>query len=384
MKTDEQTRAFLELACLRYDGADSIERRNQAREQLAGRPQWPQEHAAVAAATGAKDALATHLRNQPQLAQERFAERGWTLLHCLCLGRVGVPNSDALGCLDLLLEAGADPAARYDLGGYTFAALTAAIGHGERGPERLPPHPQAREIALRLLRAGASPNDPQALYNTMLSPGNGWLELLLEHGLKASDEIDWDMGTERPVRCLDFVLAHAAGKGDLGRMRLLLAHGADAGANDPYSGRTIATAALLRGQLAAVELLGAAGAQPDELTPEERFRLACLVEDAEQARRIHDQHPGTVQGAGDLLVELLTVGKRAMAGLLLELGADPNALDKHGASALHRVAWNGDLKGIDFLLQRGADGNLCDRVHGSTPKRWALFNDQAEAADRLP
>lgn len=374
---------FLELACLRYDGADSVERRVAAETALNEHPEWVNEHPAAAAATGAVDALRAHLSREPGLVNQRYTSRGWTLLHCLCLGRVWVANGDALGCLDALLDAGADPAEEYDLGGYFFRPLTAAIGHGERGIERLPPHPQAREIAIRLLGAGAPANDPQALYNTMLSPGNGWLELLLEHGLQASDVINWDMGTGGPVRSLDFLLAHAAGQGDLKRMQLLLDHGADPQASDPYSGRTIATAALLHGRSAAVELLGQAGAAPDELTLNERFRVACLAGDSAETRRLHAQEPGTVADSGDLLIELLSARKRDMAALLLELGADPNALNKHGASALHHAAWQGNLQGIDLLLSAGADRELVDRVHKSRPAQWALVNSQAAAAQKL-
>ncbi len=383
MNTAQDPLEFLELACLRYDGADSVERRAAARESLAKHPEWVNEHPAVAAATGALDPLRGHLAKDKSLVDQRYTSRGWTLLHGLCLCRAWVAKSDVLGCLDSLLEAGADPSAEYDLGGYCFRPLTAAIGHGERGIERLPPHPSAHGIATRLFRAGAPANDPQALYNTMLSPGNEWIELLLENGLRASDVINWDMGTPEPVRSLDFVLAHAAGQGDLGRMRLLLAHGADPNANDPYSGRTMVTAALLRGQIAAVELLGQAGATPDELTLAERFWLACLTGDRPEARRLHALEAQTVADPGDLLIELLSGGKRGMAALLIELGADPNARNKHGASALHHAAWQGDLGGIDLLLNAGANRELVDRVHKSTPGQWARVNNQIAAAERL-
>ena len=53
------------------------------------------------------------------------------------------------------------------------------------GPRRCPEHPQCEAMARVLLEAGADPNDSQALYNRMFTPGHRCIQLLLEFGLNA-------------------------------------------------------------------------------------------------------------------------------------------------------------------------------------------------------
>ena len=56
-----------------------------------------------------------------------------------------------------------------------------------------------------------------------------------------------------------------------------------------------------------------------------------------------------------------------MAKLLLEKGAECNAVDVYGASALHRAASKGNIKIVDLLLsQFKANPNLPD-CEGNTP-----------------
>jgi hypothetical protein len=139
----------------------------------------------------------------------------------------------------LLLGAGADPDSAVILEGpCRFTAITGAIGEGENGLLRQPPHTRARELVELLLDRGANPNDFQGLYNSQFSPGNEWLELLLERGLTTEDRADW---TDSGMRTLDYVLGQAVTAGQATRVALLLRHGANAQGVNTYNTVRIST-----------------------------------------------------------------------------------------------------------------------------------------------
>jgi ankyrin repeat protein len=62
--------------------------------------------------------------------------------------------------------------------------------------------------------------------------------------------------------------------------------------------------------------------------------------------------------------------QRATVLCLLELGADPNALDKNGTSPLHRAVRNRCAAAVEALLQGGADPRATNRS-GSTAAQLA-------------
>lgn len=76
--------------------------------------------------------------------------------------------------------------------------------------------------------------------------------------MNAQHKITWPM--KGKPKSLNFVLANAADHGDLERIELLLAHGADPNCTNPYNGRPIHTNALLAGHEAATQRLAEAGA----------------------------------------------------------------------------------------------------------------------------
>ena len=71
-----------------------------------------------------------------------------------------------------------------------------------------------------------------------------------------------------------------------------------------------------------------------------------------------------------------------MAGLLLRQGADVNAADAAGRTALHRAAWRGQVAVVKLLLQAGADPHLRNR-DGQTPRHEAEANGHTAVADLL-
>ncbi len=71
----------------------------------------------------------------------------------------------------------------------------------------------------------------------------------------------------------------------------------------------------------------------------------------------------------------------ALCKLLLDHGADIEAPQEGGYTAMHEAAQNGDIPLITLLLERGA--NVNPRVAGKTPLNLALEARRQEAADLL-
>lgn len=68
---------------------------------------------------------------------------------------------------------------------------------------------------------------------------------------------------------------------------------------------------------------------------------------------------------------------------LIGRGADPNATDAAGWSALHYTAALGHVESVRTLLRYGADPNVRDRALGYTPLNLAVRDGQAEIAELL-
>jgi ankyrin repeat protein len=210
---------------------------------------------------------------------------------------------------------------------------------------------RARALAEILLDAGADPNDSQGLYNCHFSPSNEWLKLLLSHGLTADAPVNADNPSEEST--LNFLLAQAVRAGLVNRVRLLLEHGADAlGRDNRYTHRTYVSNAVLSGHGDVLDLLVAHGAPRPDLSMKDRFRMAIVRGDAGEAKRLLSEHAGLSRQPG-LLVQLAQTNRLDAVRLLLDLGADPNAMAMNGRGALHEAAWAGHREMIEILMDRG-------------------------------
>jgi ankyrin repeat protein len=285
-----------------------------------------------------------------------------------------------------LLRRGAD--ARFyvdggtcDWGGWRWTTLTGVIGEGEAGRINQPPHPRARELAELLLDAGADPNDSQGLYNCHFSPGNEWLELLLSRGLTVDAPANPDNPAEESM--LNFLLGQAVLAGYSGRVRLLLEHGADAsGRDNRYTWKTYVANAVMTGHRDIVDLLVAHGAPTPNLSTADRFRMAVMDGDADEARRLLSED-ASLSRQPALLIRLAQSNRLGPARLLLDLGADPNAMTMNGRGALHEAAWAGHREVLELLMARGARLDVRSRAHGGTAVGYAHHAGRLELRDFL-
>lgn len=368
---------LLRCACLSYGTGDSPDTWRRAERIRARRPSIARLNIFTACVTGELGTVARLLAGDARLATTRGGPQEWPPLLFLCYGRLPHPPAaeHAVEIARLLLDHGADPDSGFRWEGtLRFTALTGAIGRGELGQ---PSHPRGRELAELLLARGANPNDSQALYNDMLEgDDDGWLRLLLAHGLTADDPVNWEEGLAN-VRILDFLLAHAARQDHRRRALCLLEHGADPNAPDFYNRKSPYENALLAGNLELAETLLRHGATRRELAGRDAFLAACARLDLAAARALLDGHPEYLAGS-DPLIEAAEQGREAAARLLVELGMDADRAGAHDKRPLHVAAGLGARPLVELLLAHGADPTA--RVYGGTAAGWARHGGHIELA----
>jgi ankyrin repeat protein len=85
----------------------------------------------------------------------------------------------------------------------------------------------------------------------------------------------------------------------------------------------------------------------------------------------------------NLLVALAQQNQGNAVRLLLDLGADPNAMASNGRGALHEAAWSGHEDMIRLLMEKGARLDVRSRAHGGTAVGYAHHAGRHELRDRL-
>ena len=260
--------------------------------------------------------------------------------------------------VSMFLELGADPRGE-EYGAYT--ALHSAAGN--RNPE----------VAALLLDRGADITKITNFFGEtplMTATRMGALEtaaLLLDRGADPNEAGNFN----RPV------LHRAATRGNPEMVQLLIDRGARVGATDG-EGNTALDDALRysrgRGTAAVVDLLLQRGADRDKVGPDFWSRTATQwlrIEPVKRVREWLQRVPGMDQQVPDRFLEAATSNPDpAVAALLLDRGADPNAKGINGHTALHWAAAREDLDVAQVLIDRGADVNARDGW-GSTPLHWA-------------
>ena len=266
------------------------------------------------------DELRSILRQDPSLATARSSRSHPTLLQCLALDAVDVPNKVEMA--QVLIDAGAE----------LDEPLVAACSIGNV------------EVAAALLDAGAAidrPNGWSPLEEALYWGNNRMVALLLERGASISN------------------LRTAAG---LGRMDLLKSFFDSDGKLKPEAGKIKWPFGGLEecnfeGKIKA-ELLAKIAQWSNE--PEEiinnAFIYACMHNQIEAAKFLLEK------GA--------------------DINAIPPGFDYAG-TGLHYAALNGHRPMVDFLLERGADPKIKDTKVGSLPSGWANHGGHPELRDYL-
>ncbi len=83
-----------------------------------------------------------------------------------------------------------------------------------------------------------------------------------------------------------------------------------------------------------------------------------------------------------VLMYAVWVGNDEAVRHLVEKGADINAQDSGGATALHLAAWKGHTQIARYLLERGASGNAMSN-EGMTPLDIAVTQGHREIAEAI-
>jgi ankyrin repeat protein len=245
-------------------------------------------------------------------------------------------RDDDLTLLDWLLELGADPnAAKYD---FDKTPLTIAASRGRI------------DLIEHLVQAGADVTKGRPLG---VAADGGQLEVarqLLELGA--------DVNEKAPLSSTALVAAIT--HHDTAMAQLLIDHGAPLDVpTETYMGE--------------INPLEYARADPHYNADIIAYMLATIAaHDADKAQR----EAGRYHAAG-----LLKVARDPRVGQpiahWLEQGADPNARNEYGRTALHYLAERGrQLDEIELLLNAGADPNACDPF-GYTPLHDSVLGDNA-------
>src|SRR5437588_6754931 len=87
---------------------------------------------------------------------------------------------------------------------------------------------------------------------------------------------------------------------------------------------------------------------------------------------------GEAAGPGEDLLAAAGKGDAAAVKALLAKGADVNARNAYGATALSFAADKGHLEVVKLLLQHKADVNAKDTFYKASPLDWAVMRNHAD------
>jgi len=336
-------------------------------------------------------------RSDPGRPGDLFRNRGpkgWEPLLYLCFARLPLESvsHNAVVIARMLLDHGADPNAYFMAGDSRYTPLVGVIGEGE---ENRPPHPQRDALVNLLLERGTEPYDMQVVYDLHFHGNMLWfLKLIHQRSLELGRKPDWDDP--------EWTMLDMGGYGSGARWHLdvavknddyeladwLLTHGANPNASPArdrrFPQRSLYEEAMLRGHLQIAELLVEHGAVRTDavLGDGELFARACLSLDADSARAHLAEHPGYLT-ATEPLFTASRRDRRDVVSLLLDLGMSPDTENEYGERALHIAAYHNALAVAKLLIDRGADADAVEKHWGNTPLGGAIYHQHQEMIDLL-
>jgi ankyrin repeat protein len=314
--------------------------------------------------------LATVLAADPGAATTAVA--GLPPLLALLRHSAGAPT-DVRRCVELLLEAGSGANSRSaeDGGEWYRSALFEAV--------------ERRDLALArlLVERGATP-DEDAFYHACEQADVAFLDLLhrpgferlVIHKLDFEDAAGLAWFLDRGVDVNDLGCLHwAIGRGrGVPILQMLLDAGADVNRPDPRTGQRPLALAARCGNLAAYDLLVAAGATA-VLDAVETAVLAVARGESIRLPAADPPLPGIPRdGSGWLLGQFALLGNVDVVRALLDAGMDVDTRGWSGFTPLDQAAMHGRTAVVRLLVERGAD--LADCAfddEGPTPLDCAIW-----------
>ncbi len=245
-------------------------------------------------------------------------------------------------------------------------ALARQIDSSHRSPLFYAARAQQTDIADTLLKAGADPSAPEtlaprgrALHEAAAQSRVKLTRLLLEHGADPNSDVD-SSGNAL------FISQNNNPDGPAGEQvrQLLIQYGA---AKAPYD-------------MSLEELTAALHSDNPPLHDEQFVSSVYETDDEEAVQTLIEKYP-------EALDMLPIVGARYPSSTnlaaLLDAGADPNAPDWLGKTALHFAAEKGDLEAVQLLIERGADINAVEAEYRATPLAEAAGGGRLDIARLL-
>ena len=385
---------FVRAACETWTGTPPD--LDVARSVLEAHPDIADDPAA-ATVLGEIDRLSAHLRDHhPDASCGPF---GWSALMYAAYSRWPVSETGALGVVEALLRAGADPDDGRHVTGHAapFTVLTGLFGGGEHDES---PHRHRDALALRLLRAAAEPTDAQLLYNRMFGDDDAHLRLLVVFGLGDGDGGPWrrrlpDL-VPPPEVLLRQQLAWAIVHGMRGRVALLAEHGVDVVAPLPDGPGPLRAAgtpidvAIRSGHTDVADDLRALGVPEPRVDAVDALLAAILAGDVDTVRatdaavaaEARRRHPGFAAWAATRGVP--AVAAAVVAGFDVDgRGRSDAPIDQPWQTALHTAVERDDDELVEWLAARGADTAIRDARFDATPLDWCRHLGRPRCASVL-
>ncbi|HET9269069.1 MAG TPA: ankyrin repeat domain-containing protein, partial [Vicinamibacterales bacterium] len=182
----------------------------------------------------------------------------------------------------------------------------------------------------------------------------------------------------------DTAVMMAARTGATGALRVLTEAGADVNAKETWGGTTALMWAVSEGHGDAVKLLLGAGA---DVNARSNYVAAANGRGFEGRTPVANRaEPKTEEFASGWLTPLMLAsreGDEALVRMLVDAGADVNAVAGDGKTALSLAIFNGNYAVASLLVDRKADVNKAD-AQRFTPLFWAVDRRNMETAPNFP
>jgi ankyrin repeat protein len=236
------------------------------------------------------------------------------------------------------------------------------------------------EMADLLIRAGArvSAKTREGVMPLQLAAVNGSARMI-DRLLKAGADPNAPLSVAG-----DTALMMAARTGRTDAIRVLAEAGANANAQETWGGTTALMWAVSEGHADAAKLLIAAGADANARS---HYVAAANGRGFEGRTPVANRTDPKVEEFASGWLTPLTLAAREgdveMARILVNAGADVNAVAGDGKTALALAVFNGNYEAASFLVDSKADVNKAD-AQRFTPLFWAVDRRNMETAPNFP